>query len=84
MKYGMPTSEMNSKIFAFSSQKHYVSIYVNNIDLIRKYKDKLGNAKLGKNSIRYLKMSDIKFNSQTNHFRNVQQISQFSNNKSVR
>jgi uncharacterized protein YdhG (YjbR/CyaY superfamily) len=53
MKYGVHTYENDGKVFAFASKKHYVSIYVNNIALPRKYKEKLGNAKLGTNYIRY-------------------------------
>lgn len=64
MKYGIPTYETNNGIFAFASQKQYISIYMHNLHrdrIIGKYKKELGKFQRGKECLRYRKLSDINF-----------------------
>ncbi|MBN2518444.1 MAG: DUF1801 domain-containing protein [Candidatus Altiarchaeota archaeon] len=61
VEYGMPTYTKSGEVFAFASQKDYVSLYVNNRGLIEKHKNKLGRAGFGKNCIRYRRPSEINF-----------------------
>ena len=61
MKYKMPTYNNEEQIFAFSSQKHYISLYIYDNELIFKYKQELGKVDLGKHCIRFRKLEDMKF-----------------------
>ena len=59
MDFGMPTYKNGDKVFAYASQKNYISIYVNNSEVTKKYRNGLGKANFGKNCIRYRKFEDI-------------------------
>jgi uncharacterized protein YdhG (YjbR/CyaY superfamily) len=61
MRFGMPTYDGNGQVFAFASQKNYVSVYVNNEKIVQTHKQKLGKASYGKNCIRYRQLSDMNF-----------------------
>ena len=41
MQYGMPTYELNGPLFAFASQKHYMSLYVTDTDLLDEFRPRL-------------------------------------------
>ena len=53
MRLKMPTYEKDNQVYAFTRQKHNYSIYVNNAELVMKYKPSLGKAAYGKNCIKY-------------------------------
>lgn len=59
MRFGMPTYDGNGQVFAFASQKNYVSVYVNNEKVVMNHKRDLGKASFGKNCIRFRNPSDI-------------------------
>ena len=61
MRLKMPTYEKDGKVYAYTRQTHHYSIYVNDADLIEKYKPRLGNASYGKNCIRYRDAEAIKW-----------------------
>jgi uncharacterized protein YdhG (YjbR/CyaY superfamily) len=61
MRFGMPTYDGDGKVFAFASQKNYISVYVNDQDVVLKHKKELGKVNLGKNCIRYRQPDDIDF-----------------------
>ena len=56
MQYDMPTF---NPVCAVASQKHYVSLYIYRIDLVKKYRKELGNLKVGKSCIRFKKMEQL-------------------------
>lgn len=56
MKYDMPTF---SPICAVASQKHHLSLYINRVDLVDKYREELGNLKVGKSCIRFRKLEQM-------------------------
>ncbi len=61
MQYKMPTYRLGVKVFAFASQKHYISLYIYPQDLIKKYKQALGNVHFGKHSIRFKGILNMHF-----------------------
>jgi uncharacterized protein YdhG (YjbR/CyaY superfamily) len=61
MRLGMPTYDGNGRVFAFASQKNYISVYVNNENIVKKHKAELGRASYGKNCIRYRHLADVNF-----------------------
>jgi uncharacterized protein YdhG (YjbR/CyaY superfamily) len=58
MKYRMPTYELSEMVCAFASQKHYMSLYMDQ-DLIEKYRDRFGKLNVGKSCIRFKKLSEL-------------------------
>lgn len=56
MEYKMPSF---SPVCAIASQKNYVSFYVHQYDLINKYREELGNLKVGKSCIRFKNMEQL-------------------------
>lgn len=56
MEYDMPTY---SPICAVASQKHHISLYINRVDLIEKYRKELGSLKVGKSCIRFRKLEQM-------------------------
>lgn len=56
MEYNMPSF---NPVCAIASQKHYVSLYIHRIDLVEKYRNELGNLKVGKSCIRFKKMEQM-------------------------
>ena len=61
MKYKMPTYKFQDKIYAFASQKHYISLYIYDTDLLIRYKDQLKNADICKHCIRFKRLKDMDF-----------------------
>ena len=59
MEYGMPTYSTDEWICAFASQKNYVSVYFQDLELIRKYEKMLGKVNVGKSGIRFNRMDDV-------------------------
>lgn len=59
-KYNLPFYPMNDEPFiSLASQKHHVSFYLNEPDLILAFKDKLGKVDLGKNCIRFRRFDQV-------------------------
>lgn len=56
MEYNMPTFEPKC---AIASQKHYISLYIYQFDLINKYRADLGKLKVGKSCIRFKKIEQL-------------------------
>lgn len=56
MKYNMPTFE---PVCALASQKHYVSFYIHRTDLVEKYREELGELKVGKSCIRFKRLEQL-------------------------
>lgn len=50
MEYNMPTFH---PVCAIASQKHYISLYIFRVDLVKKYRKELGKLKIGKSCIRF-------------------------------
>jgi uncharacterized protein YdhG (YjbR/CyaY superfamily) len=42
MKHRLPFYEVGSDTFAFAIQKHYISVYINNEDLITQHAQRIG------------------------------------------
>ncbi|MQA08914.1 MAG: DUF1801 domain-containing protein [Pseudonocardiaceae bacterium] len=60
MTYGMPGYSRNGTLeVGFNSQKHYVSLYILNKDVLDKHRQRFTDA--GKGCIRYKKPEDIDF-----------------------
>lgn len=59
-QHGMPFYDFNKKhLFAIASQKHYISVYITETNIIDKYRDLLGTVNFGKNCIRFKKLEHI-------------------------
>src|SRR5438046_3149186 len=58
MRYGMPYYEWNGPLFSLAAQKHYLALYVCDVDL-DKIKAKLGKTNCGKGCIRFKKLDDL-------------------------
>lgn len=56
MEYNMPTYE---PVCTMASQKHYVSFYIYNHELIDQHREELGKLKVGKCCIRFKKMEQM-------------------------
>lgn len=56
MQYNLPTFE---PVCAIASQKNYVSYYLYRVDLVEKYRNDLGNMKVGKSCIRFAKIEQL-------------------------
>ena len=59
MDYGMPTYRRGDELYAFASQKQYVSLYVPDTYVMRAYADELGRVDLGKNCVRFRHLEDL-------------------------
>jgi len=59
MKHGMPYYELNGPLFAVASQKHHISLYVTETDLVAEFKPRLGRVNLGKSCVRFRRMEDL-------------------------
>lgn len=59
MRYGMPTYSRGNQVYAFASQKQYVSLYVRDTDVMHNHADRLGKVSLGKNCVRFTKLDDL-------------------------
>ena len=56
MKYNMPTF---NGVCSVASQKHYISIYIHQTDVLEKYRNELGNLNVGKSCIRFKNDEDF-------------------------
>lgn len=56
LKYAMPTFH---PVCAIASQKHHISLYINRVDLIQKYRGELGELKVEKSCIRFKRMDQL-------------------------
>jgi hypothetical protein len=56
MKYAMPTFYTGC---AIASQKYHISLYIYRVDLVEKYREKLGELKVGKSCIQLKKMDQL-------------------------
>ncbi|MFZ0159922.1 MAG: DUF1801 domain-containing protein [Kineosporiaceae bacterium] len=60
MQYGMPSYSRNGVVeVAFNSQKHYISVYILNKDVLDPHRDQLKDA--GRGCIRYRRPDQIDF-----------------------
>jgi uncharacterized protein YdhG (YjbR/CyaY superfamily) len=59
MRYGMPTYTKGEDIYAFNSQKQYVSLYVRDSNMMHAHADKLGKVNLGKGCVRFRHLDDV-------------------------
>ncbi|HXV63640.1 MAG TPA: DUF1801 domain-containing protein [Vicinamibacteria bacterium] len=59
MKHRLPFYEIGPDAFAFAVQKRYLSVYINNEDLITKHAAHIGKHSRGKNCIRYSKPEHV-------------------------
>jgi len=59
MKYRMPTYTSRDETFAFAVQKDYLSVYVNDRELITRHAAAIGKHRRGKNCIRYAKPEHV-------------------------
>lgn len=58
MSYGMPAYLLDEPYCAFASQKQYMALYCC-VDLLEKYRPRLGNMSCGKCCIRFRKLGDL-------------------------
>jgi uncharacterized protein YdhG (YjbR/CyaY superfamily) len=58
MDYGMPTYRKGDELYAFVSQKQYVSLYVPDTYVMQAYAEELGRVDLGKNCVRFRHLDD--------------------------
>jgi uncharacterized protein YdhG (YjbR/CyaY superfamily) len=59
-KYGMlHYTTMNNWAISLADQKHYVSLYVHNIKIVKKYKNELDGLNIGKSCIRFSKSKKV-------------------------
>ncbi|MBL7111040.1 MAG: DUF1801 domain-containing protein [Bacteroidales bacterium] len=59
-KYGMlHYTTMNNWAISLAHQKHYVSLYVHNIQIVKKYKNELEDLNTGKSCIRFSKSKKV-------------------------
>ena len=56
MQYNMPTF---NPVCAIASQKHHISLYIHNVNLVEKYRAELGKLKVGKSCIRFKKVEQL-------------------------
>jgi hypothetical protein len=50
---------MNNWAISLADQKHYVSLYVHNIKIVKKYKNELEHLNIGKSCIRFSKSKKV-------------------------
>ena len=59
-RYGMlHYTTMNNWAISLADQKHYVSLYVHNIQIVKKHKDELADLNIGKSCIRFSKTKKV-------------------------
>jgi uncharacterized protein YdhG (YjbR/CyaY superfamily) len=58
MQYGMPTYELNGPLFAFASQKNYMSLYVQE-PVLDDFRARLASLDLAKNCIRFRRIEKL-------------------------
>lgn len=58
--HGMPFYALQGPLFALASQKHYLSLYICDTDLLESYRSRLPkNLLVGKSCIRFRKLDDL-------------------------
>jgi uncharacterized protein YdhG (YjbR/CyaY superfamily) len=59
MKYGLPHYDLQGPYFALASQKHYMSLYISETDLIAASQAELSHLNTGKSCIRFRKLDQL-------------------------
>lgn len=59
MKHRLPFYEVGEDAFAFAIQKHHISVYINQEDVITEHAAHIGKHSRGKNCIRYSKPEHV-------------------------
>jgi uncharacterized protein YdhG (YjbR/CyaY superfamily) len=59
MTHGMPYYTKGEDYYAIASQKHYISLYVSDMEMLTRYSDQLGKVNLGKSCIRFRRLENI-------------------------
>ena len=59
MKYGLPHYALDGPLYALASQKHYMALYVTDVNLAEEFKSKLPELSLGKSCVRFKKIEDL-------------------------
>ncbi len=59
MKHRLPFYEIGEDSFAFAVQKHHISVYINQEDVITSYGARIGKHSRGKNCVRYSKPEHV-------------------------
>lgn len=63
IEYGMSTYTRGEEVYAFASQKQYVSLYLRDAQVVRRYRNDLGKVNHGKNCARFRKLGDVDMDS---------------------
>jgi uncharacterized protein YdhG (YjbR/CyaY superfamily) len=59
MSHGMPYYTKGDAYYAIASQRHYLSLYVSDMELLASYRDRLGKVNLGKSCVRFRRLENI-------------------------
>lgn len=59
MQHGLPLYELAGPLFALASQKHYMSLYVAEAAIVKKYRKGLGRLSVGKSCIRFTSLEKL-------------------------
>ncbi len=62
MSHGMPYYTKGDDYYAIASQKHYLSLYVSDMELLTRYRGRLGKVNLGKSCVRFRRLENIDLN----------------------
>lgn len=57
--YGLPFYKLNGPLYGFASQKHYMSLYVIEIEVLERHKAELKGLSLGKSCIRFRDLEQL-------------------------
>ena len=74
MKYNMPTYLLEEFEIAFASQKHYISVYIHQGELINKYKKRFSNINAGKSCLRFKNLKEVDYQILTELFEEISKI----------
>ena len=59
IKYGMPYYEVGGALCAFASQKRYISLYIFDTEIVRRYREALQGLDVGKSCIRFRRIEQL-------------------------
>lgn len=59
IKYGMPYYTAGGALCAFASQKRYISLYIFDTEIVRRYREALQGLDVGKSCIRFRKIEQL-------------------------
>jgi uncharacterized protein YdhG (YjbR/CyaY superfamily) len=62
MSHGMPYYTKGDDFYAIAAQKHYISLYVSDMELLKRYSRRLGKVNLGKSCVRFRRLENIDLN----------------------